>query len=238
MASSKTLACLVVLCALSLEAQGGRFWFSLSGVDEFDPINGTPSEFTDYFTGVNPELSADAGRARLYIWGSRDPIAGGFYRLITWDITAYVTHGDVEFVDSRMYNYFTADGRQRWDHIFPGTLLPTKLNDASMVAQSNGYGFTSKLDDLQYDPSTESMLLGFIELEMSPDARAEIFFGVGPGGIDDIPLQTLYFGWGDAPVLDIDGRESTLADASIVPEPATLVLLSVAIGALFRRQRK
>ncbi|MCG3126692.1 MAG: hypothetical protein CHACPFDD_01544 [Phycisphaerae bacterium] len=234
------LRLLIVLSvtAVGSEAWAARFWFSLSGVDEFQPIDGTPSEFTDFFNGVNPELSADVGRARLYIWGTRDPFTDGEYFLISWDITAYVSQGNVHLVDSRMYNYFTPDGRQRWDLVFQGTLLANKLDNASMVAQSNGYGFGYKGDDLQRDPATDSMLLGFVELEMSPDARADIFFGVGPGGMDDIPLQELYFGWGDDPVIEIDGRESTLADATIVPEPPTLALFLAAGAATMRRPRR
>lgn len=223
---------LFVISALSAgEAQAARFWFSLSGVDEFQPIDGTPGEFTDFFTGVNPELLANIGLARLYVWGTRDPFAGGNYYDISWDITAYVTEGDVRFVDSRMYNYFTPDGRPRWDAMQQGTLLPNKLDDAIMVAGSGGYGFTYKPTDVQYDPQTDSMLLGFVELQMSPDARAEIFFGVGPSGMGEIPNQALLFGWGDDPVPEIDGRESTLADATIVPEPATLLLALAAAGA-------
>ncbi|MCG3125823.1 MAG: hypothetical protein CHACPFDD_00650 [Phycisphaerae bacterium] len=233
------LGLLIVLSvtAVGSEARAARFWFSLSGVDEVQPIDGTPSEFTDFFTGVNPELSADTGRARLYIWGTRDPFAGGYYHRIGWDITAYVTQGDVQFVDSRMYDYFTADGRERWGVIVQGGLSQHTLEDAIMVA-NNGYGFAPKLNDLQYDPESESMLLGFVELEMSPDARAEVFFGVGPGELLSVPNQPLFFGWGDNAVPDIEGRESTLADATIVPEPTTLALFVAAAGLLRVRRRR
>ena len=45
-------------------ADPSRIWFSLTGVDEGQPISGTPSE---YYEQVNPQVDASAGTVRLYI---------------------------------------------------------------------------------------------------------------------------------------------------------------------------
>jgi hypothetical protein len=221
----------------------GRIWFSLSGVDEGQAIDGTPAE---YYAQANPQVDASAATVRLYIWGSLG--AYDVYRAASLDVNVYAQAGSVALVGSDIYNFNSPDYPTlwRWDYIEQGSLTEHKLDNGLMLA-INGWGWSyvaGDCGDVQYDPQTLSMLLGYVDLEMSPDAQAQIFFGVGGWGFasDNDPGYTMiYFGWGDPAIRGDEppyGQETQFADAVIVPEPATLLLALSPLALMRRRQRR
>jgi hypothetical protein len=230
---------------LASPAQGVRIWFSRTGVAEHKAIDGTPAE---YFLQQNPEIQAGAtDTTRLYVWGTlEDPL--GNYMHLCLDVNVYLQAGEVSIVDSRFYNYYGTIYPQslRWEIIEQGTLTPTQLDDVFMDIFLNGWGLSYRAGiagDLQYDPQTLSMLLGYVDLELSPDAQGELFFGLGQYGFNSLgPLvDDIFFGWGDEPIvspMNPYGQQSTLPDAYIVPEPATAALLVCVASALLRRRRR
>lgn len=239
--------CLFLLTAWLLvpSAHALRIWFSATGVGENEPINGTPSEYVTPDTGVNPAIDAQAGAGRLYVWATlAQNELGVFYRGIGLDITFYPRRGTVQLIDSRFYNYQSVFGPRRWEFVEQGQRSAHKLDDMELFTGPFGYGLDHSsavvLQDLQYDANTFSMLLGFLDLTMTPDARADVLFAVGGQGFVRQPPteeQIIYFGWGDEPLRTSDrGRESRLPDATIVPEPASAFLL-LAAGALGLRRR-
>ena len=233
------LTTLAVALLLDTPAQAGRIWFSLSGVPENQPIAGTPPE---YFLEQNPVIDAGAGEMRrLYVWGTHED-GGVLYTALVLDINIYPHAGDVSIVDSRFYNYVcpSMPWRERWDLVVQGILTPTRVDDAAMYVVVNGWGlsyYAEYFHDSQYDPQTNCLLLGYLDLLMTPDARGEIFFGLESYTVHP-PLVHMYFGWGDGPVPTWPhGQQSTLPDAYIVPEPATAALLVCVAPALLRRRR-
>jgi hypothetical protein len=239
---TKTVTTLAVALLFAGPAQGVRIWFSLSGAPENQPIAGTPGE---YFLEYNPVINAGpGGMSRLYVWGMHE--ATMEYRAAGLDVNVYAHFGDVSIVDSHFYNYIgkVMPESRRWDLVNQGTITPTRLDDVwmqSILAYSWGLGYRAELfGDLQYDPQTRSMLLGYVDLEMTPGAQGEVFFGTGYGGFaSQPPIFEAFYGWGDPPVpLYPPGQQSTLPDAYIVPEPATLWLCALAgLTALRRRHR-
>lgn len=222
-----------------------RIWFSLTGVPEGEPIAGTPPEYISPTQGINPIVDPVAGMARLYVWGTLSP-AGNYYHAASLDINIYPQAGDMALADSGFYNYYSPlyPPDRRWTAINQGIRTPLKLDDAWMSADmwfSWGWSLGAGIaGDLQYDPETWSMLLGFVDLQMSPDARGEIFLGVGDGGFaTHPPWDYMHFGWDDEPVLAQlpYGQQSALPDATIVPEPAGLVL-AILVGLGLRRRSR
>lgn len=221
-----------------------RLWFSTTGVGENEPIAGTPAEFRAPFDGDNPVLDAAAGTHRLYIWGSI-LTTGQATRVssLSLDTELRTTRGTARFVEQRLYNV-DMPPYSRWSHVQQGTTTDTLIDDAFAAAISYGGGldeFNGPADP-QYDPLTASYLLGFTDIETSPDAIAQVYFGIGRIGIYITGVgptsSGLYFGWGDGVLLrpDIGGPRSTMADAFILPEPATIVLLLLAGTGLLRRR--
>jgi hypothetical protein len=240
MSRAMAMIAFTVLWANHAWAAPSRIWFSLTGVDEGQPIDGTPPE---YYAQVNPQVDASVGTVRLYIWGT---LGGAYYNYHTasLDVNVYPQAGSVVLVASDFYNFNSPlyPAVWRWWILEQGNLSEHKLDDAWMQGEPFGWGWSYLAEvagDAQYDPQTLSMLLGYVDLEMSPDAQGQIFFGVGEFGFSyDAPGGSIYFGWGD-PAINQDqppyGQESQLADAVIVPEPATLLLLLIPLALVRRR---
>ncbi|MCG3128640.1 MAG: hypothetical protein CHACPFDD_03529 [Phycisphaerae bacterium] len=219
--------------ARDTSAQGARFWFSGAGAAEFEPIGGTPGEFVDFDNGSVPYVVSDVASVDLFVWGTLGHIVSKYNR-VAFDISIYPTVGDVWLSHSQFYQGVDTTGRARWDVVEQGTPGQHTLDDAVLVSV-NMRGFTQYAPyDLQYDPTTRSLLLGVITLSMTPGAEADVFFGVGTPGFDAIPdIYDIYFGWGDGLVDRTEwGLESTFADAKIVPEPATVAMILAAAGLL------
>lgn len=217
-----------------------RLWFSTSGVAEQQPIEGLPSEFISPMQGINPALGADAGLTRLYLWGSLHTF--GWWWFIAPNVEIETHTGLVRIADSWMYNYQASGVGRRWSTIGQGT-----RTDASVrtIILSAGYGIERGMDtwDLQTHGPTVSLLLGYVDLESSPDARASIYITQwGPMAVAGNSPVEAYFGWGDAPLGDLDWDVRTaLPDATIVPEPAAAagaLLGAVVLVRSLRRPKK
>ncbi|MGE0479802.1 MAG: PEP-CTERM sorting domain-containing protein [Phycisphaerae bacterium] len=221
-----------------------RLWFSTTGVAENEPIAGTPAEFRAPFDGDNPVLDGAAGTHRLYIWGSiltRLPNAITRLATLSLDVELRVERGMAHFRDHRFYNV-VAPPYRRWDAVDQGSRASYLIDDVLAVAVTGaGLYEDAGANDLQFDFATASYLLGFADIEASSDAIAQIYFGIGRNGIQIHgagPTDSgIFFGWGDVALYpDIGGPRSALADAFIVPEPGTLVLLGVGSLAIMRRR--
>lgn len=233
------LACVAAIASPTGMADGARFWFSTQGASEYEPIEDTPSEYITGYQGTIPTLESTGDPLRLYLWGSLLYVNTIQYNGLNFHVSLYPVTGQVAFEASDFYNGTTTDGRSRWDGIDDGVVEPLRISDTVGVA-SVARGFTSlPPPDLQYDPQTKSLLLGVITIEAEIGAQADIFLAVGSHGIGSIPNNLpIYFGWVDGPVNPWEeGRESTLADARIIPEPATLALF-VAVAGLLRVRRR
>ncbi len=232
---------LAISCVPAAAAYNIRLWFSTEGAAEGGPISGTPAEWIDPWTGINPTIDASSGAARLYIWGSTDAYAIFYY--VGLGINIHSTAGEVSLSDFGLYNIYSTvyPSVSRWGSIDEGTVSAGGVEDASMLSIDLQWGLTPlravSYGDVQFDPATNSMLLGYLDLAMTPGATGEVFFltGLYGGGTFE---NSVYLGWGDAPFdmpYDPVGVESELADAIIIPEPAALLLLAAAAVVLRRR---
>ncbi|MBL8880109.1 MAG: hypothetical protein JNG88_13405 [Phycisphaerales bacterium] len=222
-----------------------RLWFSVDGVGENQPINGTPPEYQSPAEGVNPIIESSGGAQRLYVWGTLlIPSDLLVVRSIYLDVNLHVLAGDARLTGFHWYNY-TDPGpprRRRWGATNDGEWSDQQINDAWTGSGAGNGLATDAYWDPQFDPITTSWLLGTVDFEASADAQAEVFFGVGRGGIfiEGPPApQAIYFGWGDEPLegSEIWGAESELPDAIIIPEPAmgAAQVLLVLVAACRRR---
>lgn len=225
----------VLLCLFIAQTHTVRLWFSTTGVDEGEPIAGTPSEYVSPGEGVNPGISTTGGVHRLYLWGTLltpewTAVTGFFV-----DVALYANRGELSFVDRQIYNYRSGVYR-RWGGVDLGTLTPSRISRLGAALGSGLDNFTGP-PDAQYDPDTFTYLLGSIDVQASAGAQGAVFLVAGAFGHTGPPFDEFWhFGWGDAPV---SGRtwppsvQSDLADVTFIPEPTTLTLLFLC-GAAFR----
>ncbi|MBL8880413.1 MAG: hypothetical protein JNG88_14970 [Phycisphaerales bacterium] len=220
-----------------------RFWFSTEGVAEHEPINGTPPEYHSPSDGVNPVLESSGRAQRLYVWGTLLNITDYLVvRAIYIDVNLHTVSGEARLTGFHWYNFTDPNKpqRRRWAGTFDGILGDEQVNDAWTGSGGNNGLAEGAYWDAQYDPNSISWLLGTVDVVTSPGAQAELFFGVGDGGIfiEGPPApQAIYFGWGDDPLtgFEFEGAESELPDAIIIPEPATITVLGLAAGLLLHR---
>ena len=166
----------LILCATPANANaasGFRLFLAPEGVQNNTPLGGISP------TLGNPAVDASAGPQRLYIWGQ---VLGGdanqLYTAVSFNV---VTTGSAAVVASNVWNY--ANTFTRWAASNPGTLRSGALLDVRLACNTVGFFGVRNENfanlDNQYDPVTESMVLGWIEVE----GNGEIFLQVGEIGI-------------------------------------------------------
>ena len=128
---------------------------------------------------------------------------------------------------------------QRWKFANPNPLTHPNTSVVEFTAANiTGFGLkndaTHALFDIQYDDSISEFgttLLGYVDVANDPGQMAEVRYRVGQIGFAiEGGLGDLFFGFGDGP------NENPLPDATIVPEPATLIMFCLASLLLSRRR--
>ena len=185
---------------------------------------------------------------RLYLYGE---FLGenDLWLAINFDITA---DGDATLSNPTMYNHQTEEGR-RWTSRGHTLNSPTNAsfrgawigNPAESVGGVwNWYPHADINDPRHYRRAWDSQggglgttLLGYVDVEGADGSlwmtvESPIFARLGPG-----PDDFVHFGYGDASVgTGAIGERTTIAEATVVPEPAGLMLLG--LGALAVRRRR
>ena len=237
-----------VLCVAGLlvgtaSAQVGRLYFDLSGNngDEDFPRDGATAQ-------ENPVLPGGGGRLFIY-WqfGHRgiDDGKGGYpadhQRILGLGVDIKID-GDAVINQAYYYNPSIFLHDWRWNVSSPNPPGPSPTFNAANV---NQYGLLNHefavADDGQLeitDGPFGSTLLGYIDVTAVTDVSGSIRFSGNGFGIAEYggdSSDTVYFGFGDDAVNTLTGT-STVADATIIPEPAGLMLLGLGAMALRRRR--
>jgi hypothetical protein len=218
-----------------------RFFFDTLGVGEGE--SRTPS--ADVLNYTNP---SEVGSARFYLYAEFLEANTEFLGV---DMNIRVD-GAGSITDWHIYNAAGAAG-DRWNGIGnatgPGPV--TRIESIAMV-NVNAFGLKNDvlaelLDTNHYRKSADdggstagTTLMGWIDVMNTGGGDAEVFMEVGPllmASVGATPDDLVYFGYGDDPVGQQDaGASSTLADATVTPEPTSLALLGLGVLALRRRR--
>ena len=215
-----------------------RLYLSQQGVVGNTPLAGiTPDQ-------ANPEIiDPTGGTHRLYVWaqviGAETPQE---YVSVGYNV---VTSGASQVTGASTWNYTNI--LTRWSVTNGGQLGGGTLHNVRLAEDPIGFfGVADNAGrggfDLQFDPMTKSTVIGWIEVQ----GLGEIFLQVGDIGIirtntlgnPNATWDDVYLGFGDENA-GLMGNSfdmgSPIADASIVPEPAGLLLLGLAGLAIGRR---
>ncbi|MGE0480220.1 MAG: hypothetical protein AB7Q17_07085 [Phycisphaerae bacterium] len=221
------IATTVLFCLFIAQTHTVRLWFSTTGVDENQPIAGTPPEYISPTEGTNPVIQSVDGVQRLYLWATLMTPDWTDVTGFEIDVALYADRGELRFVDRQMYNYQSGAYR-RWGGVLPGTLTPNRISRLGAALGSGLDDFTGPLD-IQYDPETFTYLLGSIDVQASAGAQGAVFLVAGAFGHRGPPFEQFWhFGWGDAPISASTwppSVQSDLPDVTFIPEPATVILL-------------
>ena len=215
-----------------------RLYLASEGVEGNAPILGiSPAQ-------LNPEIIDPAGGThRLYVWaqviGAETPQK---YMSVGYNA---VGTGGLAVTGRSTWNYTNI--LSRWSITGAGHLGGGTLRNVRLAA--NPVGFFGVADnagpgnfDQQYHAATKSTVIGWIEVT----GIGEIFLQVGDIGIirtgtlgnPGVTWDDVYLGFGDENA-GLMGNSfdmgSPIAEASIVPEPAGLLLLGLAGLAIRRR---
>lgn len=232
----------VLFCLFIAQTHTVRLWFSTTGVDENQPISGTPAEYISPTEGTDAVIQSVDGVQRLYLWATLMTPEWTDVTGFGIDVALHPAAGHLSFVDRQIYNY-QAGVYARWGQINLGTVSPTRISrlGAAAVGRQGLSAFNGPLD-IQYDPSTFSFLLGSIDVQASADARGTLFLVAGAFGHSGPPfVQYWHLGWGDAPVSATiwpPSVESELPDVTFIPEPAPLTLLLLGVAAFRAVKRR
>jgi hypothetical protein len=243
----KQLVCLLAVAAFMVvpaNAIAIRMFFDTAGVDDGDTnLDGIAPAM------INPELGPGGGR--LYIWAQIDPLPAPpayYYLSVGYNIH---TTGDVTITGYSAWNMTRYVQTQyeyvdRWAGFATGAIQsPTRMMNYRGFGNpgSGNFGVRNRNlfnsdDQFTNDDVTDATLLGWIDVAGN---NGGVFFEVGnatmarDGGGNK---EAVYFGFGDEgdgiKGDDVD-RASSMADATIVPEPSSLLLLGLAGLALRRR---
>jgi hypothetical protein len=219
-------------------AETGRLFFDLAGNggDQNAPHPGG-------LALENPVLPPGGGRLYLY-WQFGRPGPDPFQSVLGLNYNVTVDNGSIS--EAMNYNYSNSILGPRWGNA-PGNPAPNPpVNPGGSTQRFTAIGINVlglkndavafQLDE-GYDAQTNTTILGYVDVT-SPSA-AGVWLTVDTLGIaiqGGGPADDIYMGFGDAPVPagGSPGRRSDLPEATIIPEPATLVLLIAGAAALAR----
>lgn len=242
---------LILVISVTLGTSGAfgqpkvRFFFDKNGAGEQDN-RGVGDLFFE-----NPVAD---GAERLYLYGQFLSRTVSTWQTVGVDIE--VSGGGV-ITAWNIYNHTTASG-QRWINVAKkqGSSSTTKIDDLLMLSiGSQWFGLrlqdATTVDALHFRNHQEdgltaygNTLLGYIDVSSDGSAYSEIRLGVGSNGIwsleGGVTEKEIAFGFGDEDAgiwSNSYGMQSPIADATIVPEPATLLLPLFVAGMLPVRRR-
>ena len=219
---SAVLVCLL-LGAVFANAQGHKIEIYFSKSNTLT----VPEEYTK---NINPTV--DVGE-KVWVWGTITQ--GDIWNGINMQWSHTVGSGS-------MYNpSFGTPKKYRWQTSsdFDPVGAPGGGNSVNLVAvDALGLGGDDR-DPLQYlDPG--GVLWHFLVGEMAFSEPGDVFFEAGGGGITlkgGTTREEVYFGRGDPFIYNNapKGTRTTLKDLTVIPEPASLLL--VGLAGLFLRRR-
>ena len=230
-----------------------RVFFDTAGVGENED-RGT----VDPLSYGNPVVDGTAGPVRLYIYAEYLG-ENALWLAANFDVTV---DGSAALSNPTIYNHRTGNGR-RWSA--RGTRLNNPTNASFRAAwvgnpaefpggmwnwdeafatarTGNPFNAADNADDKHYRRAWDSQngelgttLLGYVDVE-GDDGSLWLTIespGFGGGG----GQAQIYFGYGDPPIPgSAFGVRTEIADATVVPEPAGLMLLGLGVLAMRRRR--
>lgn len=192
----------------------------------------------------NPQLPPGGGRLYIYWEFGQTPPSPQHWLAVNHDVT--IDGGLIE----EAFNYqpiIPVFNQPRWQPV-PGNPAPNPAIDpggnTSRFTAVNINAFGLKNDaaavhlDQGYDADSNTTILGYVDV--IGDAGAAVWITVDELGVSiqgGCPDVAIYLGFGDGPVRRSEFR-SEMPEATIIPEPATAVILAVAALGLHPRSRR
>jgi hypothetical protein len=195
---------------------------------------------------INPEVAPGGGRLYLY-WQFGRPGPSPSQNVL--GLNYNVTIDDGSITQAMNYQHPDIGGflGPRWQPVMgnpaPNPAVNPGGNTQRFTAINiNAFGLRNDAAavalDTQYDTESNSTILGYVDV--AAPGFATVWITVDVLGIaiqGGGPLDEIYLGFGDDPVhAGAHGMRSEIPEATIVPEPATLMLLACA-GLVLRRRR-
>lgn len=217
----------------------GRLFFDLAG------NGGAQSDPHPGGLALNNPVVNQSGR--LYIYWQFGVPSGQGQNVLGLNYNVTVDGGTI----TSAYNYqptINVVSQPRWQNV-PGNPAPNPSVNPGGGSQRftavniNAFGLKNDAAavalDQGYDDGSNSTILGYVDVESA--GTADVWLTVDALGIAIMggsPNDRIYMGFGDDPVPagGAPGTRTSIADATIVPEPASLMLLG--LGALALRRRR